>query len=168
VLSFPQYRVLLKGADGAPGPLPAGAPPPAPPFRVTFPPREAQAAAPGSTRTGATSRDARDAPVGAGGGGGGGEDARPVLLVEAYVPENPGPYPQDQPRRNSVKFTPVQVGSLCARSVRVARPRAGAQLASASLSALTAKPPASQAPHRPPPPTPPPRSRPSAAACSRA
>jgi hypothetical protein len=37
---------------------------------------------------------------------------KPVLVVEPYVPENPGPYPQDQPRRNSVKFTPVQVEAI--------------------------------------------------------
>lgn len=33
------------------------------------------------------------------------------LIVEAYTPPDPGPYPQDQPRQNSVRFTPIQV--LC-------------------------------------------------------
>lgn len=38
-------------------------------------------------------------------------DASPKekLIVEAYTPPDPGPYPQDQPKQNSVKFTPTQV-----------------------------------------------------------
>lgn len=37
------------------------------------------------------------------------------LVVEAYVPPDPGPYPQDQPKQNSVGFTPTQViqGHCC-------------------------------------------------------
>lgn len=31
------------------------------------------------------------------------------LLVEPYIPPDPGPYPQDQPKQNSVRFTPTQV-----------------------------------------------------------
>lgn len=31
------------------------------------------------------------------------------LIVEAYIPPDPGPYPQDQPKQNSVRFTPIQV-----------------------------------------------------------
>nr|VDD15377.1 unnamed protein product [Brassica rapa] len=34
------------------------------------------------------------------------------LIVEAYTPPDPGPYPQDQPKQNSVKFTPTQVGAI--------------------------------------------------------
>ncbi|KAI8022969.1 RNA helicase aquarius [Camellia lanceoleosa] len=34
------------------------------------------------------------------------------LIVEAYVPPYPGPYPQDQPKQNSVRFTPTQVGAI--------------------------------------------------------
>nr|WJH19508.1 RNA helicase aquarius [Euglena gracilis] len=34
------------------------------------------------------------------------------LLVSAYLPPNPGPYPQDKPRLNDVRFTPVQVEAL--------------------------------------------------------
>ncbi|CAN4106566.1 unnamed protein product [Withania somnifera] len=37
---------------------------------------------------------------------------RDKLIVEAYVPPDPGPYPQDQPKRNSVRFTPIQVGAI--------------------------------------------------------
>ena len=31
------------------------------------------------------------------------------LLVEPYIPADPGPYPQNQPKQNSVRFTPTQV-----------------------------------------------------------
>lgn len=31
------------------------------------------------------------------------------LIVEAYIPPDPGPYPQDQPNQNSVRFTSTQV-----------------------------------------------------------
>lgn len=36
-------------------------------------------------------------------------DGKDQLIVEAYTPPDPGPYPQDQPRQNSVRFTPTQV-----------------------------------------------------------
>eukprot|EP00026_Physarum_polycephalum_P000742 Phypoly_transcript_00743.p1 GENE.Phypoly_transcript_00743~~Phypoly_transcript_00743.p1 ORF type:complete len:1358 (+),score=249.61 Phypoly_transcript_00743:43-4116(+) len=34
------------------------------------------------------------------------------LVVEAYVPPNPGPYPQDIPKKNAVPFTHVQVEAI--------------------------------------------------------
>ena len=34
-----------------------------------------------------------------------------TLIVEPYTPPDPGPYPQDQPKQNSVRFTPTQ--ALC-------------------------------------------------------
>lgn len=34
------------------------------------------------------------------------------LVVETYVPPDPGPYPQDKPKQNSVRFTPTQVGAI--------------------------------------------------------
>jgi intron-binding protein aquarius len=34
------------------------------------------------------------------------------LIVEAYTPPDPGPYPQDQPKQNSVRFTPTQIGAI--------------------------------------------------------
>ncbi|KAL0387870.1 UNVERIFIED_CONTAM: RNA helicase aquarius [Sesamum radiatum] len=34
------------------------------------------------------------------------------LLVEAYVPPDPGPYPQDQPKQNTVRFTSTQVEAI--------------------------------------------------------
>ncbi len=30
-------------------------------------------------------------------------------MAESYLPPNPGPYPQDKPPENKVRFTPVQV-----------------------------------------------------------
>lgn len=35
------------------------------------------------------------------------------LIVEPYIPADPGPYPQDQPKQNSVRFTPTQVFDGC-------------------------------------------------------
>ncbi|KAJ7534618.1 hypothetical protein O6H91_13G103100 [Diphasiastrum complanatum] len=35
-----------------------------------------------------------------------------VVIAESYVPPDPGPYPQDQPKCNNVRFTPVQVGAI--------------------------------------------------------
>lgn len=32
-----------------------------------------------------------------------------TLIIETYTPPDPGPYPQDQPKQNSVRFTPTQV-----------------------------------------------------------
>jgi hypothetical protein len=37
-----------------------------------------------------------------------GKETREIVAVP-YRPPNPGPYPQDQPQRNAVRFTPVQV-----------------------------------------------------------
>lgn len=34
------------------------------------------------------------------------------LIVEAYIPPDPGPYPQDQPNQNSVRFTSTQIGAI--------------------------------------------------------
>ncbi|CAI0461792.1 unnamed protein product [Linum tenue] len=34
------------------------------------------------------------------------------LTVETYIPTDPGPYPQDQPKQNSVRFTPTQVEAI--------------------------------------------------------
>ena len=34
---------------------------------------------------------------------------RKKLLAESYAPTDPGPYPQDKPPENTVRFTPVQV-----------------------------------------------------------
>ena len=31
---------------------------------------------------------------------------------KAYIPPDPGPYPEDQPRQNTVRFTPVQAQAV--------------------------------------------------------
>lgn len=38
-----------------------------------------------------------------------GESQKEKLIVETYIPADPGPYPQDKPKQNSVRFTPTQV-----------------------------------------------------------
>ncbi|KAK7308329.1 hypothetical protein VNO77_41931 [Canavalia gladiata] len=35
-----------------------------------------------------------------------------TLIIETYTPPDPGPYPQDQPKQNSVRFTPTQVEAI--------------------------------------------------------
>eukprot|EP00906_Rhabdomonas_costata_P018529 RCo027049 len=61
-----------------------------PPFLVTFPP----------------SKGETDQP----------ESRLPPIKVRSYLPPNEGPYPHDQPRMNTVRFTPVQVEALKASS----------------------------------------------------
>ncbi|KAK9863382.1 hypothetical protein WJX84_010246 [Apatococcus fuscideae] len=34
------------------------------------------------------------------------------LIAQSYVPQDPGPYPQDKPPENAVRFTPVQVEAI--------------------------------------------------------
>ncbi len=34
------------------------------------------------------------------------------LYVQSYTPPDPGPYPQNQPPTNKVRFTPVQVDAI--------------------------------------------------------
>lgn len=89
-----------------------------PPFRVTFPTEPASATA---TMEGPSASGADCTGAGTPHGAAGAEASASVavahgvgpgpgeLLVESYVPPDPGPYPQDQPRRNAVRFTPVQV-----------------------------------------------------------
>ena len=92
VSCFPGRDVRFKG--GQPG---------AAPFRVSFEAAEAPAS-PGDKRK---SREPAET-----GGGGGALDSTGVVQVESYKRPNPGPYPQNQPRLNSVPFTPVQVEAI--------------------------------------------------------
>ena len=41
-----------------------------------------------------------------------GAQAGQKLVAESYTPPDPGPYPQDKPPENPVRFTPVQVSNL--------------------------------------------------------
>lgn len=73
---------------------------PKPPFRVTLPKVQKRAnlkAKPATNKRKGLEAESNDA------------DTVKEVLVEAYVPSDPGPYPQDQPKQNSVRFTPVQV-----------------------------------------------------------
>ena len=40
------------------------------------------------------------------------DEAADVIRAESYVPPDPGPYPEDQPNVNTVRFTPVQVDAI--------------------------------------------------------
>lgn len=72
------------------------------PFRVTFPPLSQDAA--GGKPQGGKRK----------GGAEGGAAAAPErkLVVESYTPVDPGPYPQDLPPQNTVRFTPVQTQAI--------------------------------------------------------
>lgn len=119
--SFPQYDVtfVIPGPDGKTGSKHISSRSegfdtsslPAPPYKVTYPSDQQQLQpAPGSTKRGPDG----ELSVGAGAEGGSGEqqDSRPVLLVEGYRAINMGPYPEDRPKENSVRFTPVQVEAI--------------------------------------------------------
>ncbi len=41
-----------------------------------------------------------------------GEGSKGKLVVESYTPVDPGPYPQDLPPQNRVRFTPVQTQAI--------------------------------------------------------
>ncbi|CEF97845.1 Intron-binding protein, aquarius [Ostreococcus tauri] len=40
------------------------------------------------------------------------DERQDVIEVESYIPPDPGPYPEDQPNLNKVRFTPVQVAAI--------------------------------------------------------
>lgn len=76
---------------------------PRPPFRIRLPKtiKSSTNALPGNKKAKISSMS--DVPI---------EDSdseKEKFVVEAYTPPDPGPYPQDQPRQNSVRFTPTQV-----------------------------------------------------------
>lgn len=76
---------------------------PSPPFKIKLP-RNLKGKAhalPGSENFTTASVDAAGMPEV--------HSERDKLIVEAYIPPDPGPYPQDQPKRNSVRFTATQV-----------------------------------------------------------
>ncbi|KAG2449906.1 hypothetical protein HYH02_000012 [Chlamydomonas schloesseri] len=105
VEAFPQFKVAFVNNSGKPVP--------APPFRVTFPtaPLPEDASTSGAEAAAAAVEAAAAGTFAAPSG----DPANPApgeMVVEAYVPPDPGPYPQDQPRRNAVRFTPVQVEAI--------------------------------------------------------
>lgn len=98
--SFPEYQVCFMNPDGAEN-LNAE-----PPFRIRLPKtlKSDTHALPGDQKSSSTTT-MNDTTI----------DGRPEkekLIVEPYVPADPGPYPQDQPKQNSVRFTPTQIGAI--------------------------------------------------------
>eukprot|EP00878_Enallax_costatus_P017916 GHUV01018838.1.p1 GENE.GHUV01018838.1~~GHUV01018838.1.p1 ORF type:complete len:1128 (+),score=501.36 GHUV01018838.1:269-3652(+) len=85
---------------------------PAPPYKVTFPTDQQQLQiAPGSTKRGADAESTLGSTTTAAEGTASGS-TKPVLLVEHYKPVNMGPYPEDKPKGNEVRFTPVQAEAV--------------------------------------------------------
>ncbi|BDA47113.1 probable NFX1-type zinc finger-containing protein 1 at C-terminar half [Coccomyxa sp. Obi] len=91
--SFPGYEVEIKNNSGGPEPVR--------PFRITFPPLPPPPNAKGKGKK-------RKAP-----GAAEAETAElKKVVAESYAPADPGPYPQDKPPENQVRFTPVQVEAI--------------------------------------------------------
>ncbi|KAI0500818.1 hypothetical protein KFK09_019035 [Dendrobium nobile] len=91
--SFPDFKVCFVKADHEEDLDPL------PPFRITLPKAM-------KNSTHALSGDLKSkiiSPI---------HNSEEKIIVEAYIPPDPGPYPQDQPKRNSVRFTPTQVGAI--------------------------------------------------------
>ena len=86
VAAFPQAEVTL-AVPSAPGQAPA------PPYRLTIPPAVPRANAPPPVEG--------KAPA-----------PKETIIVEAYDALVAGPYPEDQPRMNPTRFTPMQVEAL--------------------------------------------------------
>ncbi|KAJ0258773.1 P-loop containing nucleoside triphosphate hydrolases superfamily protein [Hirschfeldia incana] len=97
--SFPDYEVSFVNSDGD------EVLDPTPPFRITLPKTLKGNANALSGNKISEINPADNADM---------VDVSPKekLIVEAYTPPDPGPYPQDQPKQNSVKFTPTQVGAI--------------------------------------------------------
>eukprot|EP00898_Chlorokybus_atmophyticus_P006825 jgi/Chlat1/7143/Chrsp57S06803 len=102
--SFPNYTVQFKqgGKDlDADGDDVAKL---KPPFRVTFPPpQKAVESVAGAKRKGVESENGSAALP---------QSNALTLIAEPYMPPHPGPYPQDVPPQNTVRFTPVQVEAI--------------------------------------------------------
>jgi intron-binding protein aquarius len=121
--SFPQYDVAFSSGSSTistgSGQYDAAALP-APPYKVTFPADQQQLkSAPGSTKRGADATATTDAAAAepssaAADGSSSSSSSKPVLLVEHYRPINMGPYPEDKPTGNEVRFTSVQVEAVAA------------------------------------------------------
>lgn len=93
--SFSEYEVSFVNPDGSENSLPKS------PFRIRLP-RTLKAnthALPGNRKSDTSMDDVAGSE-------------KENLIVEAYIPPDPGPYPQDQPKQNSVRFTPTQVGAI--------------------------------------------------------
>lgn len=79
------------------------------PFRITFPPLKEEAEDPSSKKG---KRKAGEAVAAEGEAAAAQAERR--IVVESYTPMDPGPYPQDLPPQNRVRFTPVQTQAIMA------------------------------------------------------
>ncbi|XP_072992424.1 uncharacterized protein [Typha latifolia] len=99
--SFPNYQVSFVNSDCTANLHPS------PPFRIRLPKtmKGNTHALPGNIKSSdtTTSNDDHMAEQGS---------EKEKLIVEAYIPTDPGPYPQDKPKQNSVRFTPTQIGAI--------------------------------------------------------
>lgn len=96
VESFPQYKIDFEPAADALAPRP--------PFKVKFPSfsaaeETASVGRKGKRRAGDDTAASEPSPP-------------PRLSVESYSPADPGPYPQDIPPQNTVRYTPAQVQAI--------------------------------------------------------
>ncbi|KAL6650047.1 hypothetical protein ACP70R_014271 [Stipagrostis hirtigluma subsp. patula] len=98
--SFPDYQVTFVNSDGTENLHPG------PPFKIRLPKkmRETSHALPGNVSSNMTSKHNDNMADGG--------STKEKLVVETYVPADPGPYPQDKPKQNSVRFTPTQIGAI--------------------------------------------------------
>lgn len=93
--SFPEYQISFVNPDGSENLHPK------PPFRIKLPKTlKTNAQALPGNKSNLPSAD------------GNANTAQETLVVETYVPPDPGPYPQDKPKQNTVSFTPTQVGAI--------------------------------------------------------
>ncbi|KAL6557906.1 hypothetical protein OROMI_018256 [Orobanche minor] len=98
--SFPNYQLHFVNSDGTDNLDPR------PPFRIKFP-KDLE----GKVHALPCSETSTDFLKDVGAADDNNSDIM-ELVVEAYVPPDPGPYPQDQPKQNSVRFTPTQVEAI--------------------------------------------------------
>ncbi|XP_059437820.1 uncharacterized protein LOC132170745 [Corylus avellana] len=98
--SFPDYQVCFINSDGN------GNLHPRPPFRIRLP----RMLKGGSNALPGNKTSAFDSANGVNMVDDGCEKEK--LVVEAYTPPDPGPYPQDQPKQNTVRFTATQIGAI--------------------------------------------------------
>ncbi|OAY64326.1 Intron-binding protein aquarius [Ananas comosus] len=98
--SFPNYEVSFVNPDGTESLHPK------PPFRIRLPKsmKGNSLALPGSIKSSDINiMDEKKADQ---------SSQEEKLIVEAYLPADPGPYPQDKPKQNTVRFTPTQIGAI--------------------------------------------------------
>ncbi|XP_078432564.1 P-loop containing nucleoside triphosphate hydrolases superfamily protein [Wolffia australiana] len=93
--SFPEHEVCFVNSDGAENLNPK------PPFKIKLPKVKASGSHALSDATNPTNSADMEGSLNKG-----------KIVVEPYIPMDPGPYPQDQPKQNSVRFTPTQVGAI--------------------------------------------------------